>query len=117
MLTASNGLMRLQVLLLLAIAEEYAGPALSRNGEWLGSAVGLAHSLQLSKRKQTENASRSELSSLYRRSWLSLVILDRWHAAAICSSPLIHDDDVQIEPSDQQLLGSLSYHILRWSSR
>ena len=111
--TSSNGLMRLQVLLFLTIAAQYAGPARSRSGEWLGSAVALANSLQLSKRKQIDGASRSELNSLFRRSWLSLIILDRWHASAVCGSAMIHDDDVQLEPSDHVLLGSLSYHILR----
>ncbi|KAG8532924.1 uncharacterized protein KY384_002802 [Bacidia gigantensis] len=110
--TASYSLIRLQTLIFLAIAEEYAGPGPSRTGKWLGAAVTLAKSLPIRRRKQQEMTSRSELGNLLRRSWFSLVVLDRWHAAAICGSPNIPDADVQLEQSDHTLLGSSSYHVL-----
>ena len=110
--TSSPGdnLLRLQTLLFLTIADELSGPTSARGGTWLGSAVALANSLRL---QRPVGPNTNETSRLLRRSWLSLIILDRWHSAATCSATLIHDEDIMMDSSDHALLGSPSYHMLR----
>ena len=112
-LNLAQNLIHLQALIFMAIADELSSPASSRKATWLGSAVTLANSLQLQRLKHTETTGSSDVYRLMRRAWLSLVVLDRWHAAAICSATLIHDENVQLVPSDHALLGSTSYHLLR----
>ena len=109
----SEDLIRLQTLILMTIADELSGPLLSRAGTWLGSAVALANSLHLQHSGYSEGSDDSNLRKLLRRAWLSLVILDRWHAAAKCTATLIHDEDVSLVPADHIVLGSNSYHLLR----
>ena len=108
-----QNLVHLQALILMAIADELSGPVSSQNANWLGSAVTLANSLHLQKVQYTENISSSDVTRLSRRVWLSLLVLDRWHAAGICSATLIHDENAHLVPSDHALLGSTPYHILR----
>ena len=108
--SAGDNLLRLQMLMFLTIADELSGPTSARGGTWLGSAVALANSLRL-QRPVAPNT--NETSRLLRRSWLSLIILDRWHSAATCSATLIHDEDIMMDSSDHALLGSPSYHMLR----
>ena len=108
--SAGDNLLRLQMLLFLTIADELSGPTSARGGTWLGSAVALANSLRL---QRPVGPNTNETSRLLRRSWLSLIILDRWHSAATCSATLIHDEDIMMDSSDHALLGSSSYHMLR----
>ena len=106
-------LVSLQTLALLALIDDLDGPASSRDGSWLGSAIAKANSHHLSKSSATPD--NSEIGPLLRRVWLSLVLLDRWHTASICGATLISDDDIHVDESDHILLGSSSYHLLRES--
>ena len=109
----SESLLHLQTLILLTIVHELRAPATSRVGTWLGSAVSIANSLHLHKSKFSKDTTSNDPSNISRRAWLSLVILDRWHAASVCAPTLIHDEDVNIEATDHAILGSSSYHLLR----
>ena len=109
----SDGLVSLQTYILMTIADELSGPSSSKAGTWLGSSVALANSLHLQTSRYSDSSNDSDLRRSLRRAWLSLVILDRWHAAAICTATLIHDEDVDLEPEDHVVLGSNSYHLLR----
>ena len=104
----STDIVRLQTLIFMALIDELSGSSTSRDGMWLGTAVSFANSLHLN-RTHTD----AEIGPLQRRAWLSLVILDRWHSAAISGPISISDDDVQLSEEDHSLLGSSSYHLLR----
>ena len=97
----------------MAIADELGGPASSQKATWLGSAVTYANSLHLQKVQYDDRDSSNNINKLLRRAWLCLIVLDRWHAAGMCSATLIHDENIQLVPSDHTLLGSTSYHTLR----
>ena len=114
--TFSESLLHLQTLIFLTIVHELRGPATSRVGTWLGSAVSIANSLHLQKSTFSRDTTSNDPSNLSRRAWLSLIILDRWHAASVCAATLIHDEDVNIESTDHTVLGSSSYHLLRKST-
>ncbi|KAL9126754.1 MAG: hypothetical protein Q9217_004244 [Psora testacea] len=104
-LSMTQHLVHMQTLLLMAIADELNGPSSSQNANWLGFAVLLANSLHLQKVQYMDHTKSSDVDRLIRRAWLSLVILDRWHAAGMCSATLIHDENIQLVPSDHALLG------------
>lgn len=116
---ASANLILLQTMMLLAIeaethiTNEHSGPSRS---VWLGSAVGLAYSLKLHLQKRPEDLVETDPDSddkIGRRVWLSLVIMDRWHASSTSSPNLIPDLSVVIYLEDQVLLGEAFYQLAR----
>ncbi|TVY37603.1 putative transcriptional regulatory protein [Lachnellula occidentalis] len=119
--TVSANLILLQTMMLLAveaethITNERSGPSRS---VWLGSAVGLAYSLKLHLQKRPEDMVETDPDSddkIGRRIWLSLVIMDRWHASSTSSPILIPDLSVVIYLEDQVLLGEAFYQLARLS--
>lgn len=108
----------LQSTILLAIAAgNHAGTARVNTGPsqstWLGSAIGLAYELRLYDSKKPLSDDPDSDERLCRRIWLSLVILDKWHASSMSSPVMIPDDSVVIRPEDQVLMGDAVYHLTR----
>lgn len=102
-------ILRLQTLIFLAIAEELHSADSVHSSPWLGAAVTLANSMKLQKAR----SSNSEAGATLRRTFLVLVMLDRWLAAAKSGATLISDDNIHLDESDHALLGSAAYHLLR----
>ena len=121
--TMATNLIHIQIMLLMAIEADNRDPrghvGVSKSS-WLGSAVGLAYSMKLHAQKvplqQSENDSDSD-ESLARRVWLSLVIMDRLHAASQSCPLQIPDTSVVLYTEDQALLGENFYHLARKSVR
>ena len=123
--TVATNLLYLQAMILMAIGADIHGPS-TMGGQsgpsqsvWLGSAIGLAYSMKLHVVKQkemTQDGDRDSDENLARRTWLSLVILDKFHASATSSPVLIPDTSVVLLPEDQHLFGDVTYHLARKSS-
>ena len=119
----STNMVYLQTMLLLAIEAGNRGPV--SNGQatlpqsvWLGSAIGLAHSMKLYINKSPEKQSDNDTDSddrLARRVWWSLVIMDRFHATSAGNPLQIPDYCVVLLPEDQALLGDVLYQLARKS--
>ncbi|KAI9790223.1 MAG: Glucose-responsive transcription factor [Candelina submexicana] len=122
--TVLSNLMHLQTLILLVLAAERQGPA-NMNGqsgqskaEILAHAVGLASNLKLHitpDYKKISDYSPDSDEKLSRRAWLSLVVLDRWHACGTSSPVLIPDTSVVLLPEDQMVLGTAPYQLAQLS--
>ena len=95
-------------MIFLFLADDFSGPSNSKEGFWLASAVALAN-LKL-KNPEADN------DHLFRRAYLALVTLDRWHSAAVSVPMLIAEDDIHLTESDHAIIGSSSYYILSKSS-
>ena len=106
-------LLRLQSMIFLALTDELNFAEPSNTTPWLGGAINLASSMHLQKMKSTN----PEAGAILRRTYLVLVILDRWFAAARSGATLISDDSIRIDESDHSLLGSPAYHLLRKHTR
>ncbi|KAI9702830.1 MAG: Glucose-responsive transcription factor [Candelina mexicana] len=123
--TVLSNLMHLQTLILLVLAAERQGPA-NMNGqsgqskaEILAHAVGLAGKLKLHitpDYKRISDYSPDSDEKLFRRAWLTLIILDRWHACGTSSPVLIQDASVVLLPEDQMVLGTAPYQLAQLSS-
>lgn len=121
-------LILLQSLIFLAIDSSSRAPTQSRahtggsEAVWLGIAVGLAYSMRLHVRTDLEKSSGSEADpdsddKLARRTWLTLIVMDRWHSASAAKPLLIPDSSVVLHPDDKILLGENVYEITRRYSR
>ncbi|KAI9736562.1 MAG: Glucose-responsive transcription factor [Claussenomyces sp. TS43310] len=123
--TLATNLIYLQTLMLLAIESENHGPTGMRGqpspspSVWLGGAVGLAYSMKLHNHRVDNNAPDVDRDSddlIARRTWLSLIILDRYHAASTSSPVMIPDTSVILLPDDQHLFGEATFTLARSSS-
>ncbi|KAH8601361.1 hypothetical protein B0O99DRAFT_681385 [Bisporella sp. PMI_857] len=120
-LPSSAHLVHLQTTILLAIEAEARGPVIKgpSYSEWLGTAIGLSHSLHLHVYKETQihrqdGQSESE-DDVRRRLWWILVIMDRWHAASTAGPIQIPEQACVLHPEDQMLLKDKFYHLARLS--
>jgi hypothetical protein len=80
----------------------------------LSRAVALANTMRLWRYTSMEMA--SELDSddqLCVRIWWSLVLMDRWHAAGSGKPALIPDSSAVAPPGLDNLLGEVSFHLIR----
>ena len=114
----SSNLVLLQSILLLAIAADNRGSGPKGYDEpsqsyWLGAAVGLAYELQLHETKQLAKDDHESDETLARRIWLSLVVMDKWHASSRSCPTMIPDGSVQLTRKDQTLLGESVWHFTR----
>lgn len=116
----STNLVLLQTVILLVIeATNY--PPFTTKGQnvstLLSLAAGLAYSMKLHSIRvlpsDTESDVNSEWSHLARRVWLSLIIMDKWHAVGTGSPLFIPIDIAIIYPEDINLLGPGIYHLAR----
>lgn len=126
--TMSSNLVLLHTLMLLAIETcNRAQPSpvtqpelgtLQAGQVSLCSAVGLAHMMKLHKSQLSDRFLESETDSdekIARRTWWSLVIMDRWNASSTATPCLIPDTATVVLAEDQQLLGDITYHFARES--
>lgn len=111
----------LQTLIFMAIEADNHGVASLRGQQgrsiWLGSAVALAYSMKLhTLRPNLEDVDADSDEKSARRTWWSLVIMDRWHAASTASPVLIPEASIVVLPEDQALLGETPFHLARKSN-
>ena len=97
-------------------------------GSIMGAAWGCANAMRLGEapvllRKRTHEQMENQDSAgdvdseenLARRAWWIMVILDRWRSVSTSSTPLISDDKITLRDSDRQLLGEVTFHLVRVS--
>lgn len=120
--TLSTNIVLLQTMIFLAIEADAHGPPAARaqpgpsQSVWLGSAVGLAYSMKLHIPKPIDTSQDSDMDSdekVARRTWWSLIILDRYHASSTSSPVMIPDTSVVLLPDDQHVFGEDTYHLAR----
>jgi Fungal specific transcription factor domain len=116
--SVSNDLVYLQAMILMAVEAENHGPQAIRSQRfsWLGSAIGLAYSMKIHIPKQQDMASDGDRDSddkLSRRAWLSLIILDKFHASSTSTPGSIPDSSVVLLPEDQRFFGESTYNLTR----
>ena len=109
----------LQALFFMAITTETSGPVHSRNTSWIAEAVSVATHLNLHQSHSFELRNTTDddaPAKIARRIWLSLIVLDRFHASSTASPLLISDDSARLMASDEEILGSDLYHLVRKST-
>ena len=118
----STNIVYLQAIILMALYTELSGPAYTRMQQgmpgagWLGLAVGLAYFLKLHVNRSYTNLGGGDPDSsekLCRRTWWTLVTLDRWHASSTSSPVFIPDTSTVLVPEDKIVLGESAYHLAR----
>ena len=116
--TRDANLAYLQALFFMAIATENSGPVYSRNTSWIAEAVSIATYLNMHQSHSFEIGDTTDEDApakIARRVWLSLVVLDRFHASSTASPLLVANDSVRLLPSDADILGPDAYHLVRKS--
>ena len=118
----SNNIVYLQAIILMSLCTELSGPAYTQaqqampGAAWLGMAVGLAYFLKLHVNRSYTNLGGGDPDSsekLCRRTWWTLVTLDRWHASSTSSPLLIPDTSTVLLAEDRAVLGDSAYHLAR----
>ena len=103
---------------------ELSGPGFTRMQQGmpaaasLGLAVGLAYFLKLHVSRSYTNlggggGDPDSSEKLCRRTWWTLVTLDRWHASSTSSPLFIPDTSTVLLPEDKNVLGESAYHLAR----
>ena len=106
----------LQALFFMAIITENSGPVHNRNTSWMAEAVSIATYLNLHQSHRFElggTADEDSSSRVARRVWLSLIVLDRFHASSTASPLLVAEDSARLVVSDEENLGPDAYHLVR----
>ena len=106
----------LQALFFMAIITENSGPVHNRNTVWLAEAVSIATYLNLHQSHAFEMgdiADEDSTPKVARRVWLSLLVLDRFHASSTAGSLLVAEDSARLVASDEDILGPGAYHLVR----
>ena len=100
----------------MAIVIENSGPVQSRNTSWIAEAVSIATCLNLHQSHSFEMGDTSDEDAppkVARRVWLSLLVLDRFHASSTASPLLVADDDARLAASDEEIMGPNAYQLVR----
>lgn len=106
----------LQALFFMAIVTENSGPLHNRNTSWIAEAVSIATYLNLHQSHAFEMGDTADEDSspkVARRVWLSLIVLDRFHASSTASPSLVAEDGARLVASDEDILGPTAYHLVR----
>ena len=114
--TLHDNVLYLQALILMILATDIYPRSPSRISVWYGLAFTVSTFLQLHVKKDLEAIGTVNILSIdkmARKSWLVLVVLDRWYAASASYPPTISDKGVYLSPSDHVLLGDQLYHLTR----
>jgi hypothetical protein len=124
--SSATDLVRLQTLVMLAIAADCQGVAAVKGhlggpskAEILGRAVGLGYSMRLYLR-EVESAASPELDpnsddNVALRAWWVLVMLDRWNAVGTATPTLINNDSVVVLPGLRHIVGDVVFALIRKS--
>ena len=111
----------LQAMVFMAIIAENSGPVQSRNTSWLAEAVSLASYLNLHQSHRFDMGDPADGNSgpkVARRLWLSLLVLDRFHAISTASPMLIAEVNSYLIEADAITLGIHLYPLVRkWKKR
>ena len=114
--TSDANLAYLQALFFMAIVTENSGPVHSRNTSWIAEAISIATYLNLHQSHSLEMGDTSDEDAtpkIARRVWLSLVVLDRFHASSTASPLLVAEDCARLVVSDEELMGPNAYQLVR----
>ena len=113
--TATDNLVYLQAILLMALATDMSGPAISQQPIWYNLAGIMADFLGLGVGPPYKEIADPEIeySKLARRAWLVFITLDRWHASGTLSRSIMPDDVTLFPHDDHALLGGNGFHLLR----
>lgn len=106
----------LQALFFMAIVTENSGPVHNRNTSWLAEAVSIATYLNLHQSHRFDLGDAADEDSspkVARRVWLSLIVLDRFHASSTAGPLMIAEDSARLIETDEDVLGSDAYHLVR----
>ena len=117
---ASN-LVYLQTALLMVISIDMSGPSGLTSlpkSTWLHMASSIAQYLKLPTDQPMKNGARdmanpNAVDLVSRRTWWSLVVLDRWHAASTGEVPQIPEYLAVMEPTDTLVLGDSFWYLAR----
>lgn len=117
---ASN-LAYLQTILLTFISIDMSGPSSKTTFPkimWLQLASSIAqylelHSDPLANHGARDTANQNTVELVSRRTWWSLVVLDRWHAASTGGVPQIQEYLIAMESTDTVVLGKSFYFLAR----
>ena len=104
----------LQALILMIIAKDNAGPRIQH--QYINAATQIAMDIGLGAQPSSGDPSEKEpytRGDLGRRSWLTLFILDRWHAVGHGGVYQIPEARCKLRDSDYSLLGHTTYHLFR----
>ena len=112
----------IQASMLMVLALDMSGPSnyqihpgVSKD-IWLGMATGMTKSLKLHDTRTCQEHFTDDVDSLElvaRRTWWSLVIMERWHACGTTTPLSIPDSIVELAPGDAILLGESVYNFAR----
>lgn len=113
--TATDNLVYLQAILLMALATDMSGPAISQQPIWYNLAGIMADFLGLGNGPPYKQNADPEIeySKLARRAWLVFITLDRWHASGTLSRSIMPEDVTLFPHDDHTLLGDNGFHLLR----
>ena len=114
--TCDANLAYLQALFFMAIVNENSGPVQSRNTSWIAEAVSIATYLNLHQSHSFEMGDTSDEDAppkVARRVWLSLLVLDRFHASSTASPLLVAEDGARLAASDEEVMGPVAYQLVR----
>ncbi|KAK9370000.1 hypothetical protein V1509DRAFT_618224 [Lipomyces kononenkoae] len=129
-LPLASSLLIIQTMVLLALEADNHGPAaldtsLRSRSHWLGSAIGLAHSLRLhmtptllSDSVVSPAPDVSDIDSDVRqgrRIYLVICMMDRWHAVSLSVPLQIPDRTIHLVADDRVTLTTVPYHLVRLS--
>ena len=106
----------LQTLFFMAIVTENSGPVQNRNTSWIAEAVSIATYLNLHQSHafdMGDTADEDSSQKVARRVWLSLIVLDRFHASSTASPLLVAEDSARLVASDEDILGHEAYNLVR----
>ena len=116
--TCDANLAYLQALFFMAIVAENSGPVHSRNTSWIAEAVSIATYLNLHQSHSFgmgDTTDEDAPAKVARRVWLSLVVLDRFHASSTASPLLVAEDSARLVASDEEIMGPDAYQLVRKS--
>ena len=102
----------------MAIVAENSGPVHSRNTSWIAEAVSIATYLNLHQSHSFgmgDTIDEDAPAKVARRVWLSLVVLDRFHASSTASPLLVAEDSARLVASDEEIMGPDAYQLVRKS--
>lgn len=113
--TTTDNLIYLQAILLMALATDMRGPAISQQPIWYSLAAIMADFLGLGVGPPYKQNADPEIeySKLARRAWLVFITLDRWNASGTLSRSIMPEDVTLFPHNDHALLGGNGFHLLR----
>lgn len=113
--TSTDNIVYLQAIILMAMATDTSGPAISQQPIWYSLACIMADFLGLSVGPPYKQNADPEIeySKLARRAWLVFITLDRWHASGTLSRSIMPEDVTLFPHDDHALLGGNGFHLLR----